>query len=220
MKTTELLLENTKDIWEAYNQHDFVLGIQNGTLDKEKFKYYIIQDYIYLIDYARVFAIGLAKAKSPETMKFFNSYVQLLVDGELNIHKGYMGKFSVTEAELRSTPTALDNLSYTSYMLRVAYEEGEEEILAAILSCAYSYEIIAANILKNNPRACEHEFYGDWVKGYSAESYSRANAYLMDMLDRLTNGFTDEQKKHLSDIFVACSRYEMAFWDLAWSMSK
>ena len=50
MTTTEKLLEAAKDIWAEYNTHPFVKGIGDGSLDKEKFKYYMIQDYLYLID--------------------------------------------------------------------------------------------------------------------------------------------------------------------------
>ena len=137
MTVTNRLIEAVKEIWEAYNRHPFVLGIQDGTLDQEKFRYYILQDYLYLEDYAKAFAIGVAKAKSAEVARLFARYVQVM-NGEMNIHSGYMGKLQVTQEELEAMPRALDNLSYTSYMLRVAYEEGEAEILAAILSCAYS----------------------------------------------------------------------------------
>ena len=67
MNTVEKLLAATKDIWRQYNKHPFVLGIQNGDLDREKFRFYIVQDYVYLQDYAKTFAIGVAKAKSHET---------------------------------------------------------------------------------------------------------------------------------------------------------
>ena len=167
MKTTERLLSATKEIWTGYNEHPFVLGIQDGTLAREKFRYYIIQDYLYLEEYAKVFALGIAKAKSPETIQLFSKYVTLLTEGEMDIHRGYMGRFSVSREEMEATPRALDNLSYTSYMLRVAYEEGETEILAAILSCAYSYEIIARKIVERNPAAIDHPFYGDWIRGYA-----------------------------------------------------
>jgi thiaminase/transcriptional activator TenA len=138
----------------------------------------------------------------------------------MDIHRGYMGKFGVTEKELAETPRALDNLSYTSYMLRVAYEEGEAEVLAAILSCAYSYEVIARSIAKNNPDSINHEFYGDWVKGYASDEYSKENIVLFEMLEKLTEHYTDEQKQHIVDIYVTCSRYELAFWDLSWIMNK
>lgn len=219
MKTTERLLSASKDIWEAYNEHPFVQGIQDGTLDQERFKYYIIQDYLYLEEYAKVFAIGIAKAKSPDTIQLFSKYVTLLTEGEMDIHRGYMGRFGVSWEELEATPRSLDNLSYTSYMLRVAYEEGEAEILTAILSCAYSYEVIARKIVANNPAALHHPFYGDWVQGYASAHYSEANILLLDMTDKLTRHYTEQQLCHLTDIFVACSRYELAFWELAWNMS-
>ena len=138
----------------------------------------------------------------------------------MDIHREYMGAFTVSQEELSATPRALDNLSYTSYMLRVAYEEGEAEILAAILSCAYSYEVIAKTILKNNPRAAEHPFYGNWVKGYAGSDFCDGNVVLLDTLNFLTCNYTEDQLQHLTDIFVACSRYELAFWEMAWNMSK
>ena len=69
MKTVKYLLEMSKEIWDKYNKHPFVMGIEDGTLDKEKFRYYIIQDYLYLQEYAKTFAIGIVKAKSLETIK-------------------------------------------------------------------------------------------------------------------------------------------------------
>lgn len=220
MKTVKYLLEMSKEIWDKYNKHPFVMGIEDGTLNKEKFRYYIIQDYLYLQEYAKTFAIGIAKAKSLETVKLFSKYINILTGEEMNIHRGYMGKFKISEEELENTSRSLDNLSYTSYMIRVAYEEGEAEIISAILSCAYSYEVIAKNIIKNNPLSIEHHFYGEWIKSYSSENYSNANIILFDTLENLTKDYTKKQIAHLSDIFIACSRYELAFWEMAWNMDK
>lgn len=220
MKLIDKMTAATADIWAEYNKHPFVKGIEDGTLDREKFKYYIIQDYLYLVEYVKVFGIGIAKAKSIEITKLYASYVNLLTNEEMDIHRGYMGKLGVTGRELSNTPQALDSRSYTSYMLRVAYEEGEAEILAAILSCAYSYEVIARNIVKNNPNSVNHEFYGDWIKGYVSDEYKKENVVLFKTLEKLTEHYTDEQKRHIVDIYVSCSRYEHAFWDLSWNMLK
>ena len=219
MNTVEKLLAATKELWQAYNEHPFVLGIQNGTLDKDKFRYYIIQDYLYLEDYAKTFAVGVAKAKNLKMANLFAKYISVM-NGELDVHNGYLARLGVTQAEIDSTPRSLDNLSYTSYMLRVAYEEGEAEILAAILSCAYSYEIIAKNIVKNNPASINDEFYGDWIKGYVSDGYAEENVILLEELNRLTETYTEKQIQHLVDIFVACSRYELAFWEMSWMVSK
>ncbi len=218
MNTVKRMLEATREIWKAYNEHPFVLGIRNGTLDKKKFRRYIIQDYLYLRDYAKVFALGVAKAKSLEIANLFVGFIPAM-NGELNVHEGYLARLGVTQEEIDTSLPSLDNLSYTSYMLRVAYEEGEAEILAAILACAYSYEVIAKNIVQNNPDAANDEFYGNWIKGYISAAYSDDNKILLTTLDRLTRNYTEEQVRHLTEIFVACSRYELAFWDMSWNMT-
>ena len=113
---------------------------------------------------------------------------------------------------------SLDNLSYTSYMVRVAYDESEVEVLAAVLSCAYSYEVIAKKIVANRPESVDDPFYGDWIRGYASDGYAAGNVILIETLDRLSAHYTEEQLRHLEDIFIACSRYEMAFWQMAWEM--
>lgn len=219
MNTSEKMVAAAAEIWEEYNKHPFVLGIQNGSLEKDKFRYYIIQDYLYLEEYAKAFAIGVAKAGSLKTADLFAKYIPVM-NGELNIHNGYLARLGVTQEEIDSAERSLDNLSYTSYMLRVAYEEGEAEILAAILACAYSYQIIAEKIVKNNPNSVNDEFYGDWIRGYTSPDYAKDNEILLTELNLMTESYTEKQIKHLVDIFVACSRYELAFWEMSWRMSK
>ena len=218
MTTTQRLLAATEDIWAEYHTHPFVRGIAAGTLDEEKFRYYMVQDYLYLIDYAKVFAIGVAKARDPETMRLFAGYVHQILDGEMDIHKGYMQRLGIPLEEAERAPVALDNLSYTSYMLRVAYDEGPAEIAAAILSCALSYEYIAKEIVAKDPAAADHPFYGEWVRGYADPGYAASNQVLVELTERLTRDYSEAQLEHLTEIFIACSRYEGAFWDMAWEM--
>lgn len=220
MTTTERLLAAAEPIWEQYYTHPFVRGIGDGTLDHNKFRYYIMQDYKYLNDYARVFAIGIAKATDLETMTMFGHDEQSIFEVEQDIHQGYMGKFGVTQEELDATPMALNNLSYTSYMIRIAYEGGAGEVAAAILSCALSYEAIAKRLLEENPNADKDPFYGEWVSMYSGQMYCDGNVERIALIERLTKDYTEEQLRHLEEIFVACSRYELDFWDMGWEMRK
>ncbi len=218
MKTTRRLLDASKEIWESYHTHPFVRGIGDGTLEREKFQYYMVQDYLYLMDYAKVFTIGVAKARDTEAMRLFAGYVSQILDGEMDIHKGYMRRLGISLDEAERAPVALDTLSYTSYMLRVAYEEGPGEIAAAILSCALSYEVIAKEMLKSHPACIGHPFYGEWVRGYADPGYAEANRKLIDLLERLTVDHSEARMRRLEEIFITCSRYEGAFWDMAWAM--
>ena len=75
-------------------------------------------------------------------------------------------------------------------------------------------------IVKNNPNSVNDEFYGDWINGYVSEGYAEENVILFEKLNRLTETYTENQLQHLVDIFVACSRYEMAFWEMSWTVNK
>jgi len=90
MTVSERLVKSEQEIFDQYTNHPFVRGIGTGDLDKEKFCYYLIQDYLYLMDYARVFAIGAAKAKSLKTMNIFSNYVSQITSGEMDINRAYI----------------------------------------------------------------------------------------------------------------------------------
>ena len=143
---------------------------------------------------------------------------QQIMDGEMDIHKGYMKRLGISEEESAATVPSLDNLSYTSYMIRIAYEGGAAEAAVAILSCALSYEHIARRVLEMHPAADQHPFYWEWVSGYVSDDYHKANLELIDLTECLTAGCTEVHLRHLEEIFMVCSRYEMAFWDMAWEM--
>ena len=217
-KVTQRLLDGSRDLWDAYLEHPFVQGIADGTLDREKFRFYMIQDYLYLIEYAKVFALGVAKAKDLESMRLFAGYVKQILDGEMDIHRGYMARLGISLADAEKAQTALDNRSYTAYMLQVGYEEGAAQIAVSILSCALSYEHIARRMLEKYPEADRHPFYGEWVKGYACEEYHEANEELIELTERLCENMNEPQLRHLEEIFHICSRYEMSFWDMAWEI--
>lgn len=215
---TGRMLEAAKDIWEGYVKHPFVLGLADGSLAVEKFRFYLLQDYLYLFDYAKVFAQGVVKAREPDAMRAFASYVDSILNGEMDIHKGYMARLGISKEQAERVRPSLKNQSYTAYMRAVAAEEGPAEIMAAVLSCAISYEHIAKWIVAHYPDAEKHDFYGEWVRGYAAEGYAAANDALIEWMERFAEGYSEAKIARLVEIFVDCSRFESLFWDMAWGM--
>lgn len=142
MKFTERLWQRVQPIWDSYLEHPFVKGIGDGTLDKEKFKHWMKQDYIYLIDYARLFAIGATKATDLEMMTTFGNLVSGTLNTEMQLHRQYAAQFAISEQELESTQPASTTLAYTSYMLNLAQRGGVENVIAAVLTCTWSYHYI------------------------------------------------------------------------------
>ena len=204
-------------IWEECLRHPFVTGIGDGTLGVEKFQYFMLQDYLYLFDYARVFALGVVKARDPKLMRTFAENVNAILGGEMNIHRAYMERLGITEDQVFAVKPALDNTSYTHYMLAVAESGGPMEIVAAILACSWSYAEIGQALAKR-PGAADHPFYGEWVRGYASENYAATNQAPMALMHELAKDATGAQFHRLEEIFVNCSRYELGFWDMAWEM--
>lgn len=204
-------------VWEACLRHPFVTGIGDGTLDMEKFRYFMLQDYLYLFDYARVFALGVVKARDPELMRVFAANVDAILGGEMKIHRAYMKRLDITEEQVFAVKPALANLSYTNYMLSVAQAGGPMEIVASILACSWSYAEIG-QALAAIPGAAEHPFYGEWIQGYASEEYAATNQALIELMDSLAADAGEEQLAYLTDVFVNCSRYELGFWDMAWDV--
>lgn len=214
---TDRFHEAAAGVWKGCLNHPFVTGIGDGTLPAEKFQFFMLQDYLYLFDYARVFALGVVKARTPELMRTFAKNVDAILDGEMKIHRTYMERLGITEEQVFAVKPALDNLSYTNYMLSVAQAGGVMEIVASILACSWSYAEIG-QALAGIPGAAEHPFYGEWIRGYASEEYAATNQALIGLMDDLAADASEEQIAYLTDVFVNCSRYELGFWDMSWEM--
>lgn len=219
MTVTQRLYEAARPVWRQCHNHPFVKGIGDGTLDQEKFRWFLLQDYLYLFDYARVFAWGVIKARDPALMRTFSANVDAILGGEMKTHRAYMARMGITEEEVFAVQPALSNTSYTHYMLSVAAAGGPAEIIAAILACSWSYAEIGAELAKV-PSAADHPFYGEWIRGYAGEEYHKTNAALVELMEELAAGCTEAEYARLEDIFVTCSRYELGFWEMAWTLER
>ena len=214
MKTSERLFNYVEPIWAGYMNHPFIQGMNDGSLDKEKFEFYLKQDYLYLLDYAKVFALGLVKSKKEEHMQIFGDMIQMIINSETDTHKTYLEDLKVTREDIFQTSVSLTTDSYTKYMLAVAFEEGVAEIAVAVLACSWSYKYIADHMDEDK----DHGYYAPWIEAYGSDGYSAGNDVSIQLVDDLTEGYTEAQLKNLEKIIWNCSRYEGMFWDMAWNM--
>lgn len=215
MKFTDELLEQNLDLWEGYLKHPFVKGIAEGDLNIDHFRYYMIQDYIYLFDYVKVFSLGLVKCDSFEDQNLMSGSIAGVLWEVENVHKKYMERIGISEDEIENTPVHIDNTSYTKYMLYCGYEGDYFDILMAILSCVWSYHYIAEKINGKDPKAKEHEFYGQWISSYISDEFRSLKEGLVQRANELAKEVSKKQLEKAHKIFRNCSIYEMQFWEMA-----
>ena len=216
MKNSERIYQDMIELWETYNHHPFIQGLADGSLPKEKFKFFMTQDHLYLIQYSKVFAMGVIKAKKESDMRLFANLISATLDVENAIHRSYLKKLGLTNEELAKAKKSIVTESYTNYMIGVSQKEGLSEIMAAVLSCSWTYKLIG-DYLEKCPGAKDHEFYGPWVRQYMSDTYRSSNDLMIEMIDRFSEGCSEEEYQNLKHIIYSCTQYEYMFWDMAWN---
>lgn len=176
----------------------------------------MIQDHLYLMQYAKVFALGVLKAKNESDMRLFSSLIAATLDTENALHQDYLRRLNISQEMIAQAKPSIVTDSYTNYMIAIAEKEGLGELMAAVLSCSWSYKLIG-DFMEKFPGATEQEFYGEWVNMYISDGYRSSNQLMIDMVDRLTEGYTEQQIQNLEHIVYVCSQYEYMFWDMAWN---
>jgi thiaminase/transcriptional activator TenA len=215
MKFSARLYDKLQPIWRKNHAHPFVKEMGDGTLDKEKFRFYMIQDYLYLIDYAKLFALGAVKANDLETMGKFAALLDSTLNEEMSLHRSYATRFDITVEELENAEPSPITLAYTHYMLHAAQNGTLAHLLAALLPCMWSYWEIGKE-LSQIPGASNHELFGEWISMYSSDEFGALATWCIDLLDEHTEGKPDRELAKLEEIFLNTTRYEYMFWEMAY----
>lgn len=213
------LKEKAREVWEAGYQHPFVQGIGAGTLDKESFKFYLLQDYLYLIQYAKVFAMGALKADTIEVMRKFSSSQYFTIHGELGLHQEYMEKFGITPEDVAAVKPSLYNSAYTANMLAQGQTGGLAEIIAAVFPCAWTYAEYGQRLKADFGDNLEGNYYQSWIEMYASPEFEASFQWLYETLDRLVEHMNEEQKARIEAIFIQSVEFEYLFWDMAYKRS-
>lgn len=214
MLFTDRLYESAKDIWEKSYQHPFVQGVGKGTLDEEIFIYYMKQDYVYLIDYVKLFAIGVQKAHNLDTMNQFAHLLHEHLHFEMELHRQFAAEFGITREELEETEPTPVNLAYTRYMLNVAHNGTLAELVAALLPCAWHYAETGKKLKVQYQDKLENNPYKKWIETYSSDQFGELGEWLINLLNELADGKPERELEALEKHFLITSKYEYLFWDM------
>lgn len=220
MKFTDYLFDEVKDIWKSYLNHPFVNEIGEGTLPKEKFKRYLIQDYLYLKEFSKVFAMGIVKSETIKEMKFFNRTAKGSMEDEAAIHIDYMKKLGIPPVEAEKCSLEMVSSSYTSYMQAVALTGGVKEIVMATLPCNWSYNYIGHYLYETYKDNLEGNYYKDWIEMYADNEFDEVLKEWLEYTNHICKNLSEEEIKKLTEIFIKSSLYELDFWNMAYEKVK
>jgi thiaminase (transcriptional activator TenA) len=167
---TRAIRAKAQPIWDRELKHPFVRGLADGTLSFERFRFYLAQDYLFLIEYSRVFALAAAKARDLQTIGLFTRLLDETLNTEMQLHCDYCRRLGITESDLERIAPAPVTHGYTRHLLTVAYGGSIADIVAAMLPCQLGYAEIATT-LAGESRSGANPKYAEWIKTYSSREF-------------------------------------------------
>lgn len=209
------VINSSLDIWNSYLKHPFIRELALGILDEEKFKGYIIDDSIYLREYARIFAYSMYKSKRMEDIKFFYNILSFVNEGESSTRIYYLEKFGLTQDEIEEMEPRPENKAYIDFMRNIALNYDISEILMAVLPCMLSYNYIANHVVKSFPEI-KNNFYWRFIKDYITEQYSKGCIEWSKFAEEKCKQLDTTRKNRLIKIFRTSSEHELYFWDMSY----
>jgi thiaminase/transcriptional activator TenA len=211
MAFTDELRRTADPIWAAQHEHPFVRGIGEGSLEAAKFRHYIRQDYLFLIDYARLLALACARAPRLDEMTRFAELAGAVLGSEMELHRSYAAAWGISSAELEAERPTATTSAYTDFLLRVAALGDYGELAAVLLPCMWGYHELAARLAERGRPA--NELYARWVDEYASPEFGELTAWCRALTDRAAE--TSDHPR-MTNAFLTSSRHELAFWDASW----
>ncbi len=215
--TFALLRAGCPEPWRAYTHHPFVQGLGDGTLPQAAFLHYLVQDYVFLMHFARAWSLGVVKAETLDEMKICASTVDVLVNHEMALHVKTCAQAGIDEATLFAVSEEFENLAYTRYVMDAGLQGDFLDLMAALAPCCFGYGEIGARLVQS---ATSDTPYRDWIATYAEDDYQNVMVSLGHMIDRaVTRRLGDDPAgsarwPHLQARFTVATRLEVAFWDM------
>jgi thiaminase (transcriptional activator TenA) len=191
----------------------FLSELAEGTLPGESFRHYIVQDSLYLGEYARVLALAAARAPTPAARLEWSDGAKVAVMVEESLHRSYFAQFGVSEEEAAGSEPTPACLGYSSFLGHLAATRSYGELVAGILPCFWVYWEVGCEI---RPRARTPNPYSAWIETYATPEFGAATDRARALVDAAAAAATPEGREAMARAFRTATRYEWMFWDSAY----
>ncbi|KAL2002657.1 hypothetical protein VTN02DRAFT_6267 [Thermoascus thermophilus] len=204
---------DVRQVWKDFTEHEFVAGLGSGTLPIERFKEYLVQDYLYLVHFARSNALAAYKAKTMESTAA-SARIVLHIEREMALHLDYCSSFGLSKEEMESYPETQACTAYSRYILDIGQSEDWLALQMALAPCLIGYGAIAQRLYREKSSKREGNQYWKWVENYVAEDYTEAVDIGSALLEKHMRTVSPSRLEELIKVFIRATELEIGFWDM------
>ncbi len=214
----------TSELWAGivpvYNKtlaHPFLTGLAAGSLARPKFRFYLVQDALYLVEYSRALKILASKSPKPEWALALARDAIETMEVERKMHKEILASYSVTASELAAATMAPLCYAYTNHLLLTCQRGSFSDGLAAMLPCYWVYWEVGKHLKK---KGSPEPAYQRWIDQYAGAGYGQTVERVLAMMDEEAAAAPPAAKTRMKRLFTLSARYEYLFWDMAWRQEQ
>ena len=213
-----LLKEKNLKNWLLYTKHDFVNLLSSDSLEEKYFLNYLIQDYLFLIQFSKAWSLAVLKSDTLEEMKIAANTVNDLINFEMELHIKLCGSYNISKNDLESANEENENIAYTRYVLELGYSGDFLDLLSALAPCVLGYGEIGKN---GKNLKIKTPMYKKWIDTYSSDEYQDVCKNVANLIDqafllRLGSDYVNTYKwNKVNKIFNKATLLEIDFWNMA-----
>ncbi|BEN69359.1 MULTISPECIES: TenA family protein [Serratia] len=205
--------------WQDYVDHPFLQQLAAGTLPERAFRRYLTQDYLFLLHFARAYALLVSKLRTLPEMRAATASLNGIV-AELPLHVAYCAEWGLSEAQIAAQPEAAETMNYTRYVLDIGHAGDALDLLAGLLPCVAGYAEIGLRLLHDPATQMEGNPYASWIRNYGDEGYLAGVRAAIELLETVGHQRGAPGRfPELAQIFTTATQLESAFWQMGLNAS-
>lgn len=213
MALTDELRRKYAPLWEKMVEHPFVIELGDGVLPLEKFQRYFVQDYLFLKDASKALAVMVARSPDFEAARRFGRFLQQVLEGEEALFRRVFRGWGLPEERYAGAEPLPTALSYTNYLVRLAYDGAFEELLAALVVAEWTYLDWATRLVERGKRPPQPE-YREWIDLHAGPELRDFVSWMRGLLD--SRPLDPEARGRVERVFLTTLRLEYLFWEMAY----
>ena len=207
--------------WRAYTEHRFTNALADGSLAEAAFRRYLVQDYLFLIEFARAYALAVYKSPKLADMRDAAAGLSAIIDVEMNLHVKLCAGWGLSATDLELAPPAVEMLAYTRYVLDAGMRGDLLALKVALAPCVIGYAEIATRLAARPNALAAANPYNVWIAEYAGVPYQEVAAKAQAHLEELAGRYsTPAREAELIAIFKEATRLEADFWEMGWRVGK
>lgn len=210
---TDRMWDAASPVYQQILAHPFITGLTDGTLEKDRFAFYLKQDVKYIDGFVKIIAAMASRAPTRADVAMLSRRAGE-VAAEHQLHDSLRDDLDITLDDIAASPTAPTCYAYLNFIRAETRDAPFVEALGAMLACPWIYWEVGKYLMQEGS---PDPLYQRWIERYGGEIAAVNVPPLLELADRAGDGATVPEQQRAIDNFMTGCRYEWMFWDMGYT---